>query len=155
MTLKTIVLSRLPALLCILIAAGAAGCKEAPEAIEAAPPGAPAAVTAWPAKRKTDRGNFTVTLQPEGGGIVTNRHFSLEVLVEPGAGAGAPASVWVDADMPDHGHGMNTKPETTHEGGQRYRTKGMLFHMMGEWSIVVEVSAGAAKERAFFPVLVE
>lgn len=146
---------RLAACLCILLAAAVGGCKEAPGSGQAPPPAEQTAPQAWPAKRKTDGGNFTVAIQPDGGGIVTNRHFSLEVLVEPAAGNAAPVGVIVDADMPDHGHGMNTKPETAHEGGPRYRTKGMLFHMMGEWSIVVEVSTASGKERAFFPVLVE
>jgi hypothetical protein len=57
--------------------------------------------------------------------------------------------------MPSHGHGMNTKPETIHVDGQRYRANGMLFHMAGEWSIVVEISAGANTERAVFPVSIE
>jgi hypothetical protein len=108
----------------------------------------------WPATRKTDGGKFTVTIQPDGP-ITTNKHFALEVVIEPGAGASAPSGIVVDADMPSHGHGMNTKPETAHEGGSRYRTKGMLFHMEGDWSIMVEVSAGATKERAFFPVSIE
>ena len=152
---KTMIRACLPALLCILIAMAAPGCKKAPETVQPPPPGVPAVAAAWPAKRKTDRGNFTVTIQPEGGGITTNRHFSLDVLLEPGAGAGTPNSVLVDADMPSHGHGMNTKPETAPAGGNRYRASGMLFHMAGDWSIMVEISAGAAKERAFFPVSIE
>ncbi len=153
--LKNIARSHLPALLCIAIAAAAPGCRKAPDPTQAPPPATPAAAAIWPAKRKTDRGNFTVTIQPEGGNIAVNKHFSIGVTVEPGAEAAAPASVSVDADMPSHGHGMNTKPETIHEGGQRYRANGMLFHMEGEWSIVVEISAGATKERAAFPVLIE
>lgn len=94
-------------------------------------------------------------LRPEGGGIVRNGHFSLEVVLEPGPGAGVPDSVVVDADMPSHGHGMHTKPETVAEGGHRYRVKGMLFHMAGEWSISVTITAGRTVERAWFPVLVE
>ncbi len=145
----------LPAFLSILIAATGAGCKKTSETAQLPPPGAPNAPAIWPAKRKTDGGNFTVTIQPEGGGITTNKHFSIGVVLEAGAGAGAPNSVAVDADMPSHGHGMNTKPETIHEGGNRYRANGMLFHMAGEWSIMVEVSAGTTKERAFFPVSIE
>jgi YtkA-like len=153
--LKLPIRACLPAFLCILIAAAGAGCEKASEPGRIPPPEAPAAAAAWPAKGKTDRGNFTVTIQPEGGGITRNKHFALEVLVEPAAGAGAPTGVVVDADMPSHGHGMNTKAETTHEEGPRYRARGMLFHMAGEWSIVVEVTAGAAQERAFFPVTIE
>ena len=152
---KNIIRACLPASLCILIAAAAPGCKKAAEPVQPSPPGTPAAAAVWPSKRKTDRGNFTVTIQPEGGGITRNRHFSLDVLLEPGAGAGSPDAVLVDADMPSHGHGMNTKPETAHEGGNRYRASGMLFHMTGDWSIMIEISAGAAKERAFFPVSIE
>lgn len=138
-----------------MLMASIAGCKKAPETGSPLPSPAPIAAPTWPAKRQTDRGNFHVTIQPEGGAITRNRHFSLEVLVEPGAEAKAPASVSVDADMPSHGHGMNTKPETIHEGGSRYRAKGMLFHMAGQWSIMVEISEGANKERAFFPVSME
>lgn len=139
----------------MLIVVAVGGCKKAPEAGQLPPPDASPAAVTWPITRQTDRGNFTVTIQPEGGGITRNEHFSLGVLVEPGAGAGTPTGVSVDADMPSHGHGMNTKPETIPEGGNRYRANGMLFHMAGEWSIVVEVSAGATRERVFFPVSIE
>lgn len=152
--MKPIVRPLLSAFLAVLIAF-AAGCKEAPKSDSLPPTTAPAAAAIWPATRKTDGGHFTVTIQPEGGTITRNQHFSIEVLVEPGTGAAAPSSVTVDADMPSHGHGMNTKPETTPEGGPRYRAKGMLFHMAGEWSIMVEVAADAARERAFFPVSIE
>jgi len=120
------------------------------------PTPAPAAPTvAWPATGKTERGNFTVTIQPRGGKIVRGEHFTLDVTVEPAAGVGAPVSVIADADMPSHGHGMNTKAETVHEAGPRYRADGMLFHMGGEWSISVAVSAGKGEERALFPVTIE
>jgi len=141
------------ACLALLIAALCAGCKKAAAPTPA--PTSPAPTAPWPATRKTDRGNFTVTIQPRGGGIATNKHFSLDVRVVPSAEAGAPASVAVDADMPSHGHGMNTKPETFHEGGERYRADGMLFHMEGDWSISVEIATRSAKERALFPVSIE
>ncbi|MEQ1861633.1 MAG: FixH family protein [Chthoniobacteraceae bacterium] len=131
-----------------------AGCGKAPAPARIAEPAPPVAAI-WPATRKTDRGNFGVTIRPHGGRIVRNEHFSIEVVLEPGAGAGAPVSVVVDADMPAHQHGMNTKAETVHEGGNRYRANGMLFHMAGEWMITVDVAAGSTKERASFPVAIE
>jgi hypothetical protein len=134
-----------------------AGCGKGRDPAQLPGPGAPAAAVpaAWPATRQTDRGNFGVTIRPEGGSITRNRHFSLEVVLKPGSGAGAPDGVLVDADMPAHRHGMNTKPEIVHEGGQSYRVNGMLFHMAGEWSITVVISVGKTEERAAFPVLVE
>jgi hypothetical protein len=152
---RTSTRAHLHAFLCILIAAGAAGCKKSSETHQPPPAGPRAAAASWPAKRKTDGGSYTVTIQPDGGSITENKHFSLIVLLEPAAQAGTPVSVSVDADMPSHGHGMNTKPETIDEGGGRYRANGMLFHMAGEWSIAVEVSTGATKETAFFPVSIE
>jgi hypothetical protein len=147
--------ARLVCFLCIVITTvGGCGKKSEP-GLQVPPPAAPAAGVAWPAKRATDGGNFTVTIQPEAGGITRGSHFSLDVVVEPAAGAAVPDSVVVDADMPSHGHGMNTKPETAKVDGNRYRASGMLFHMAGDWSIMVEISAGATKERAFFPVSIE
>lgn len=131
------------------------GCRKTPPLAQTPAPSTPAAAPSWPATQKTDRGNFTVTIQPRGGRITRSEHFSLEVQVTPGPGVGAPTRVLVDADMPSHQHGMNTTPETIHEGGPRYRADGMLFHMAGAWSISVAISTGAAEERAFFPVSIE
>ncbi len=141
--------------LCILITAGSAGCKKAQQAAQPPASAMPAAAVIWPAKCKTERGSFTVTIQPTGGGITLNKHFSLNITLTPDEGASVPTSVSATADMPSHGHGMNTAPETIHEGGQRYRANGMLFHMAGDWSIMVEITAGAKIERAFFPITIE
>lgn len=143
------------ACLLICLSLTSVSCRKTPTAIPSPTP-APAPPTAsWPATRQTEKGNFTVTIQPRGGRIVRGEHFTLEAVVEPAAGVGAPVSVVVDADMPSHGHGMNTTPETAKEGGSRYRADGMLFHMGGEWSISVAVSAGKGEERALFPVTIE
>lgn len=147
--------SFLLASLVILIVAVGAGCGKGHGPTQLPEPRARAAAAAWPATRLTDRGNFIVTIQPEGGSLARGRHFSLEVALEPGTRAGTPVSVVVDADMPSHRHGMNTKPETIREGDHRYRANGMLFHMAGEWSISVEISVGTTQERAFFPVVIE
>jgi hypothetical protein len=143
--------------LCLLAVLGllSAACRKTPPTAASTPAASTPAPAIWPATRKTQNGNFTVTIRPKGGGIVRSEHFSLEVLVEPAPGVGAPVSVVVDADMPSHQHGMNTTPQTVHEDGKRYRTDGMLFHMAGEWSISVAVSAGKGEERAHFPVTLE
>lgn len=137
-----------------LVAAGA-GCDKTTGPTHLPDPGAPAARANWPATRLTDRGNFKVTINPEGGSIVRGRHFALDVHLLPGRVTGSPVSVVVDADMPSHGHGMNTKPETLAEGGHRYRVHGMLFHMAGEWSISVDITAGTTRDRVLFPVRIE
>lgn len=46
--------------------------------------------------------------------------------------------VKVDAEMPDHRHGMNYKPSFTPMGDGRWRVEGMVWHMAGRWAVKVE-----------------
>ncbi|MFZ5478414.1 MAG: FixH family protein [Myxococcota bacterium] len=58
------------------------------------------------------------------------------------------AVVRVDARMPQHGHGMATKPEDVagpHPDG-RYVTRGMKLHMPGEWTLRFEVDGPAGRD---------
>ena len=65
------------------------------------------------------------------------------------------AVVTVDATMPEHGHGMVTRPEADpgvceplpcrHPGGA-YVMRGMKFHMPGDWSLHVEVKGPAGED---------
>lgn len=50
------------------------------------------------------------------------------------------AQVEVDGGMPEHDHGLPTRPRVTAElGGGDYRLDGLRFHMRGYWEIVVSV----------------
>lgn len=85
--------------------------------------------------------------------------FDLETTVVDAA-TGAPVEVGavrVDARMPDHGHGMATRPladpgvcdaagACRHPGGV-YRTRGMKFHMPGEWVLSFDVEGPAGPGR--------
>lgn len=121
---------------------------------ENAPPEAWTTVS-WPAKMKTEGGGYLVEMTPTEGKIEGNKHFSLNVSVTPTASKQSEFSVIVDANMPFHGHGMNTQPELVADGENKYRVDGMLFHMDGEWEITVDVQRDEAKERATFQVLLE
>tara|TARA_R110002072_G_scaffold69483_1_gene168422 strand:+ start:2811 stop:3215 length:405 start_codon:yes stop_codon:yes gene_type:complete len=55
--------------------------------------------------------------------------------------------VSVDADMPEHGHGMTVFPSVRREGSE-YVAGPMLFHMSGRWEVYVDVRRGAVTERA-------
>ena len=96
--------------------------------------------------------SFSVSLQTDPAQIPVNKHFTMEFTLQSLAGAEVSEQVAVDADMPSHGHGMNTKPQLTALGGGRWRVEGMLFHMPGAWEIYVYVGRNQAMERAVFPV---
>jgi hypothetical protein len=129
----------------------ALGCKED----EKAQPSPPTTNSDWPAKQTTDGGSYEVAVHPDGGEIVRNKHFGLDVTVKPTAGEIAEITVAVDADMPAHRHGMNTRPEISEISVGSYRVEGMLFHMGGDWVISVDVTSGDKTEHAAFPVSVE
>ncbi len=51
------------------------------------------------------------------------------------------ATVEVSGGMPEHDHGLPTKPRVTQDlGGGDYRLDGVRFHMKGYWEIVVSVT---------------
>jgi hypothetical protein len=82
------------------------------------------------------------------------KHFALETIVctKPGA---APKSLRVDAQMPEHRHGMNYRPAVTATAPGTYRAEGMLFHMPGRWDIAFDVVVGGRSERLTSTLRVE
>ncbi|MEN9628582.1 MAG: hypothetical protein RJA10_1809 [Pseudomonadota bacterium] len=75
------------------------------------------------------------------------RHFGIDLVVCPQAGAAMPQALRVDADMPAHRHGMNYRPTVQALGGGRYRVEGLLFHMAGAWRLMFELSADGRIDR--------
>jgi len=61
---------------------------------------------------------------------------------------GEPAElVAIDATMPAHKHGMNYTPKIVAGVDGRYRVEGLVFHMPGEWELVLDVRSGGEMER--------
>lgn len=112
-------------------------------------------ITEWPATRDSESGHYSVTIKPVVP-IERNEHFSVDVgVTRTDAGkkaeTGEDLEVRIDADMPAHRHGMNTRPEIVKTGDLQYRADGMLFHMSGDWVITVNVGG----ETVAFPVSIE
>lgn len=63
--------------------------------------------------------------------------------------------VAVDAQMPEHKHGMNYRPTIVSLGNGRYRVEGMVFHMPGRWEISMDVRAGEESERLSHDVILK
>jgi hypothetical protein len=99
----------------------------------------------------TDGGTWTVTYAPDPDPIPGNAEFALDITVEGAGGAATGATIAVTADMPQHGHGMNQEPVVSGADGT-YRADGMLFHMTGDWRLVVDVTGDAGTESAEFTV---
>ena len=103
----------------------------------------------------TDGGSFHVTWVPAPDPIPYNDYFSLEIQVrdaDTGASLTEALSVDVDAQMPAHGHGMNTKPVTSELGDGLFFTEGMVLHMEGAWELTIDVGLDGVVETARFDV---
>ncbi len=135
-------------LLCLLLASACAAPSSEPE--EAAEP-------AW--RVATSRaGMFTAEWRPVPAPIPVNEPFELEVRLYEGAETKVPiedAEVFINAWMPDHGHGMLREPRSEARGDGTYRVKGMLLHMDGFWQLFIDVVRDGISERAEFDVIVE
>ena len=57
------------------------------------------------------------------------------------------AGVIVDAEMPQHGHGMNLTPTIARAGDGLYLARGMLLHMIGRWVLSIDIEEDAIAER--------
>ena len=67
------------------------------------------------------------------GGAPMNKHFSFV------ADVGTGELLYATADMPSHGHGINTQPEWRQLDDGRWQIDGMLLHMPGYWELMFDV----------------
>ncbi len=143
---------------------GLAGCAPASEGgetsrVETQRAVAPATPTAG---LQTRNGRYLVDWTPVPAPIPTSELFEVRVtLRDAKSGAVLPdAKVHVDARMPQHGHGMATRPvddpgvctgsgdamTCTHPDGI-YVTRGMKFHMPGEWTLTISVEGPSGHDQ--------
>lgn len=108
-------------------------------------------------RKLTVGGAYKVTYSTRPEPIPLNDHFSVEVSVASTDSADLPGdlSVQVDADMPAHGHGINTAPVIRRLDSGRFVAEGMLLHMPGEWELYVDVIQGPVRDRAIFPLILK
>jgi hypothetical protein len=116
------------------------GTTPAPAKVEA--PARAGLAIGTPREAVTRDGLYHVTWMPSGGFAPVNEHFELDVTVARSDEARTPisnASVVVDCQMPDHGHGMLREPRSEALGDGRYKVRGMLLHMGGHWTVALNV----------------
>jgi hypothetical protein len=81
------------------------------------------------------------------------RHFTVEAIV---CAAPPPAVLSaVDADMPEHRHGMNYRPVLTTTAPGRYVADGLMFHMPGRWRLLFDVERAGRRARLASDVLID
>lgn len=107
-------------------------------ALVAAPP-ALACTPAFSGAAMAESAHYTLAWRALPAAIPLGSHFSVDFVVCPKAGVLLPQSLRVDAQMPEHRHGMNYKAVVNNEGAGRYRADGLMFHMPGRWELLFEL----------------
>jgi hypothetical protein len=103
-------------------------------------------------------GTYRVSYTPAPDPIPLNELFTLTawiVPVEKAPPVTSLSALSVNAAMPEHDHGMNTRPRVVAQPDGSYRVEGLLFHMPGRWELYFDVSDGGSTERAQVEVNLE
>ena len=102
--------------------------------------------------RVSDQNRYTATIAPPAQPLKPRRMLVLEVSVRDAAGNPVDgAKIDVDGDMPQHGHGLPTKPRVTRSlGDGKYVIEGLRFNMGGWWELHLSVSSATGADRVTF-----
>jgi len=99
---------------------------------------------------------FVVTLQPPVTPAAINQIHSWRVKVA--APTGEPvthARIAVDGGMPQHGHGLPTRPQVTQElEDGTYLLEGLKFSMTGWWEIKLAIQSARGSDKVTFNTVV-
>ena len=96
--------------------------------------------------RTSESGRYRATIQPDGDSIPTGKLQRWTLHLETANGTLVDAcDVTVDGGMPQHGHGLPTKPRVTRQLGHGdHLVEGMKFNMGGWWVVKFRVASATA-----------
>jgi hypothetical protein len=135
-------MSRLALTLTLASAATLAGCMHM---------GAPSNLD-YSRTRASEHGLYRAAIKPEGDSIPQGKlqKWTLHLDAANGSPVSA-AKVAVDGGMPQHGHGLPTKPRVTRElGNGDYLVEGMKFNMGGWWVVKFRVNSAVGADSLVF-----
>jgi YtkA-like len=95
---------------------------------------------------------YTATIESPPQPLKARRMMKLAVSIRDAAGNPVnDARIDVDGGMPQHGHGLPTRPRVTRNlGDGRYEIDGLRFNMGGWWELRLEVQSPAGADRLTF-----
>ncbi|HKH92103.1 MAG TPA: FixH family protein [Gemmatimonadaceae bacterium] len=104
--------------------------------------------------RTSEAGRYRATIKPDGDSIPKGKLQRWTLHLETASGNAVDVcDVTVDGGMPQHGHGLPTKPRVTRHLGQGdHLVEGMKFNMGGWWVVKFRVAAEAGRDSVVFNV---
>jgi hypothetical protein len=102
--------------------------------------------------RTSEARHYRATIHPQGDTIPQGKLHRWTLHLETAAGAPVDSvTVTVDGGMPQHGHGLPTKPQVTRVlGNGDHLVEGMKFNMGGWWVVKFGVDAAAGRDSVVF-----
>jgi hypothetical protein len=103
-------------------------------------------------KRPSASGQYSFTIRPRGDTIPMSQIHSWVLHIETAAGAPVDsAAICIDGGMPEHGHGLPTRPRMTEnlKNGD-YLIEGMKFSMRGWWVVKFTITTPSGTDSARF-----
>ena len=102
--------------------------------------------------RISEAGLYRAEIRPDGDSIPQGKLQKWTLHLENAAGVPVDtAKITVGGGMPQHGHGLPTKPLVTRQlGNGDYRVEGMKFNMGGWWVVKFRVNAPAGADSLVF-----
>lgn len=103
------------------------------------------------------QGRYVVQMEPPAAAPAINQMHAWQIKVSSPDGAPVRhARIAVDGGMPQHGHGLPTRPQVTREVADgTYLMEGMKFSMTGWWEIKLAIQAADGPDSAVFNTVVE
>ncbi|WP_137896593.1 FixH family protein [Ramlibacter sp. 2FC] len=108
-------------------------------------------------QRLSERGLYRVSYKPDAAPLPINRLHSWILHVETAdARPVVDAQVQVDGDMPEHRHGLPTRPRVTrYLGNGDYLVEGLRFQMGGWWVMAFTVTENGRSDVAKFNLMLQ
>jgi hypothetical protein len=102
--------------------------------------------------RSSEAGVYRGTIRPEGDSIPQGRLQRWTLHLETAGGTAVDsATIAVDGGMPQHGHGLPTKPVVTrHSGKGDHIVEGLKFNMGGWWVVKFRVTSTSGTDVLVF-----
>jgi hypothetical protein len=107
-------------------------------------------------QRASPNGQFVITLMPPATVPLQRIHDWQVKVATPDGSPVTQALVYVNGGMPEHGHGLPTRPAVTRElSPGTYLIEGMKFSMPGWWEILIAVQKGPASDVTTFNRIID
>jgi hypothetical protein len=102
--------------------------------------------------RSSEAGLYRGEIRPDGDSIPKGKLQKWTLHLETAGGTPLDvAKITIDGGMPQHGHGLPTKPVVTKQlGNGDYRVEGMKFNMGGWWVVKFRVNATPGADSLVF-----